>query len=344
MNEPIYDISNIPLSRPSIVYNALKYIDQRPLLSLINHTSPQPRARLMPVAELAIELGVIQAVKARVPAHDVLTFVNLDTFPGEFDGFIEKVKNREVEIEVADIQRLLKQSKKNTPKNYKRSLLRYAASNRWFLPVLERFFCKDLDDFFRVAYASPFRPGQIIEEILDLLNLLASTQPKNILEIGTDKGGTLYLFTKVVHPAATLVSVDLRLTRANLFSSFARNQQTVTLIEGDSTAPATLEKIRHIFPDGLDFLFIDGDHSYTGVKQDFRNYSMLVRPGGLVAFHDIVEDNETRYGVVTGGWSGGVPRFWQEIKKEYRHTEFVKNYQQGGLGLGVLFIPDVVED
>jgi predicted O-methyltransferase YrrM len=238
----------------------------------------------------------------------------------------------------------LKQPKKNTPKNYKRSLLRYAASNRWFLPVLERFFCTDLDDFFRVAYASPFRPGQIIEEISGLLNLLASTQPKNILEIGTDKGGTLYLFTKVVHPAATLVSVDLRLTRANLLSSFARNQQTITLIEGDSTAPATLEKVRLIFPDGLDFLFIDGDHSYTGVKQDFLNYSPLVRPGGLVAFHDIVEDNETHYGVVTGGWSGGVPRFWQEIKKKYQHTEFVKHYQQGGLGLGILFMSDVDED
>jgi predicted O-methyltransferase YrrM len=38
----------------------------------------------------------------------------------------------------------------------------------------------------------------------------------------------------------------------------------------------------------LDFLFIDGDHTYEGVKQDFEMYTPLVRKGGLVAMHDIV--------------------------------------------------------
>jgi predicted O-methyltransferase YrrM len=38
-----------------------------------------------------------------------------------------------------------------------------------------------------------------------------------------------------------------------------------------------------------DFLFIDGDHTYQGVKQDFQMYSPLVKKGGIVAFHDIVK-------------------------------------------------------
>ena len=37
-----------------------------------------------------------------------------------------------------------------------------------------------------------------------------------------------------------------------------------------------------------DFLFIDGDH--TGVGRDYEMYRDLVRPGGLIAFHDIVAD------------------------------------------------------
>lgn len=37
----------------------------------------------------------------------------------------------------------------------------------------------------------------------------------------------------------------------------------------------------------MDFLFIDGDHAYEGVKADFEMYSPLVRKGGLVALHDI---------------------------------------------------------
>jgi len=39
----------------------------------------------------------------------------------------------------------------------------------------------------------------------------------------------------------------------------------------------------------LDFLFIDGDHTYEGVKRDFEMYSPLVRNGGIIAFHDIVK-------------------------------------------------------
>jgi hypothetical protein len=37
---------------------------------------------------------------------------------------------------------------------------------------------------------------------------------------------------------------------------------------------------------GLDFLFIDGDHNYAAVKQDFKDWAPLVKPGGLLAIHD----------------------------------------------------------
>jgi predicted O-methyltransferase YrrM len=40
----------------------------------------------------------------------------------------------------------------------------------------------------------------------------------------------------------------------------------------------------------VDFLFIDADHSYEGVKKDFEMYSPLVRKGGIIAFHDIIPD------------------------------------------------------
>lgn len=36
----------------------------------------------------------------------------------------------------------------------------------------------------------------------------------------------------------------------------------------------------------LDFLFIDAGHTRYDVMADYRDYSPLVRPGGLIAFHD----------------------------------------------------------
>lgn len=36
----------------------------------------------------------------------------------------------------------------------------------------------------------------------------------------------------------------------------------------------------------IDFLHIDADHSYEGVKQDFELYSTLMNPGGIITLHD----------------------------------------------------------
>nr|WP_254839707.1 spermidine synthase [Natronomonas marina] len=53
----------------------------------------------------------------------------------------------------------------------------------------------------------------------------------------------------------------------------------------------------------------------TTVKEDFELYAPYVTDGGIIAFHDIVE---------TGDVGMGVPRFWDEIKREYDHEEIVK--------------------
>ena len=52
-------------------------------------------------------------------------------------------------------------------------------------------------------------------------------------------------------------------------------------------APALRAAAQKLGGAELDFLFIDGDHSYAGVKQDFEKYSGYVKRGGLIAFHDI---------------------------------------------------------
>ncbi len=36
----------------------------------------------------------------------------------------------------------------------------------------------------------------------------------------------------------------------------------------------------------VDFVFIDGDHSYEGLRRDWQGWSPLLGPGGVVALHD----------------------------------------------------------
>lgn len=49
----------------------------------------------------------------------------------------------------------------------------------------------------------------------------------------------------------------------------------------------TTEQAAKLVPDGsLDFVFIDADHSYEGVKQDIESWSPKVKKGGWITGHD----------------------------------------------------------
>jgi hypothetical protein len=42
----------------------------------------------------------------------------------------------------------------------------------------------------------------------------------------------------------------------------------------------------------IDLLFIDGDHSYEGVKKDFKLYSQLLTENGVIVLHDTDDEYE----------------------------------------------------
>jgi hypothetical protein len=106
---------------------------------------------------------------------------------------------------------------------------------------------------------------------------------------------------------------------------------------GDSRELDTLAKIGKILGNKrLDLLFIDGNHSLNSVKHDFETYSMFVRDGGWVAFHDIVPDYRTRFGIADSIWTGDVPQYWRKVRRFWRSIEIVEAEDQDGYGIGLL--------
>jgi len=146
---------------------------------------------------------------------------------------------------------------------------------------------------------------------------------EGVLEIGTACGGTLFLFSHVASEDATIISIDLpggkfgggyRKWREPLYRSFALLGQQIYLLREDSHKTETLEQVESILQGRkVDFLFIDGDHTYEGVKKDFEMYSPLVGQGGMIAFHDIVPGPVKNV--------GGVPEFWRKVKDNYESRE-----------------------
>lgn len=88
--------------------------------------------------------------------------------------------------------------------------------------------------------------------------------------------------------------LDENLSRANL------NLNEISIIQGLSNAPEVVEKASD---KRYQVIFVDGDHSYEGVKQDYEIYGPLVADNGYLIF-----DN------YNDGTSPGVDRFINELR------------------------------
>lgn len=193
-------------------------------------------------------------------------------------------------------------------------------------------------------------PTQVPDEITRLLHIVQQRRPRIVVEIGTCKGGTLLFFTRAAAEDARLISIDLpggihgggyAQWRAYFYRQFAMPKQTIQLLRLDAHQRSTCEHLRSLLgSEQIDFLFIDGDHRYEGVRADFELYSPLVRPGGIIAFHDIVPFNPAtaRHTSADDNPLAGVDAFWKEVKTNYRHDEFIANPDQSMYGIGVLYL------
>jgi predicted O-methyltransferase YrrM len=200
--------------------------------------------------------------------------------------------------------------------------------------------CKTSEDYFRFSQRA-FGILQITSEILAFLEFVQSREPKIICEIGTAFGGTQFLLSQALPSVTLSIGIDIYIQSAHRLHYFSKHAESPVLISGSTRSSQTLAKLEQLL-DGrkIDLLFIDGDHSYEGVKQDFLQYKHLVAENGLIAFHDIVPDLSARLGIKLGvksvNWAGGVPTFWQEIKPQYTHWEFVESQDQDAFGIGVI--------
>lgn len=142
--------------------------------------------------------------------------------------------------------------------------------------------------------APPVHAYQNVGEFGALWDMVAAGPHERVLEIGSLFGGTLWYWSRL--PAIkTLVSVDVPSTHPTVAEGVreARQQWAGWMsevdfvdVQADSHDLTIVEHVRARLSDDLDFVFIDGDHTYQGVKTDWLAWSPLVRPGGLVAFHD----------------------------------------------------------
>jgi len=176
--------------------------------------------------------------------------------------------------------------------------------------------------------------SQQYDEIFPFSKWLAARAPENIAEIGTYLGGTCAILCEIA--SGICISIDLPegpFGSLDQASCEKRNNHLKKLypnftgILGDSRKRLTAELLRGLLlkKNKLDLLFIDGDHSYEGVKKDYMMYREFVRPGGAIAFHDVGDTkNHKNVGCE-------VPKLWKELKG--KKIEFNAHHPWGGIGV-----------
>lgn len=145
---------------------------------------------------------------------------------------------------------------------------------------------------------------QVYEEILTLSYWLEGFKPNNILEIGT-MGSTFWLMSKL--STGKKVSVDIE-PRDSIVHHFMYGEDWKHFV-GDSHTNEMFELVKNFCPK-FDFIFIDGDHTYDGVKKDFEMYKNLLSPRGVIGFHDIDPNH-----IFADSYAGQVYKFWQELNE-----------------------------
>jgi predicted O-methyltransferase YrrM len=180
--------------------------------------------------------------------------------------------------------------------------------------------------------------AQVEAEIDGFADILVAEGVRSYLEIGSKFGGSLRRVAQRLPAGSRIVSVDMpNGTKAWRESEKALNAVAAdlgskgcmaTIIWGDSTDPAVIEQVRGLGP--FDACFLDGNHTRPYVEKDFANYVQMTR---IMAFHDISWRRAPE-------WIGtriDVPEFWDEVKKNYRHTEFRMCPTGKNNGIGVLW-------
>ncbi len=173
----------------------------------------------------------------------------------------------------------------------------------------------DLLDLFGGKFEVELNKYTYLENTSSVLDLAILKEfAKNIkqckyFEIGSLRGESLYNVSEVAEHCTSLTLSNKQMQQfnfkstllksANMFNSEIKN---LTLIE-DNSLTYDFSKLGK-----FDLIFIDGDHTYDGVKSDTNNvFKHLINENSIIVWHDYTYYPETVRHEVLAGILDGIP-------------------------------------
>lgn len=150
---------------------------------------------------------------------------------------------------------------------------------------------------------------QLPEDMVRAQEVIYRVRPDVIVETGVAHGGSLIFYAsllKAMGVAGRVVGVDIEVRPHNRKAIEAHElSPMITLVEGSSTAPDVVARVRSVIKPGEKVLvLLDSNHTKAHVAGELEAYAPLVTQGSYVVATD---------GVMQ--WLGDVPR----AKPEWAH-------------------------
>ena len=156
-----------------------------------------------------------------------------------------------------------------------------------------------------------------------LYGLVRSAKPEVVVEIGSARGRSACFMGMALkeNGFGQLHAIDPH-TRTDwndddsieTYDLLAENVRRLRLQAQIEILRDTSDNVARNWKLPIDILFIDGDHSYEGVKRDWKLFSPFMNPYGNVVFHDTLWD--LRPNPKYSRADMGVPRFVEELRSQ----------------------------
>jgi len=165
----------------------------------------------------------------------------------------------------------------------------------------------DLDDVLEEAWQKTRRvPGYLGEHEARFLGILAACAPAEgaIVEIGSFKGKSTVMLASVaahyglgpvvaIDPHNAPCATDPRIAAgSSTFEEFLVSVRTAGLAVHVETHRAFSRDVAKGWNQPIRLLWIDGDHTFRGAKEDFDLFTAHLVNGGVVALHDVLNSFE----------------------------------------------------
>jgi predicted O-methyltransferase YrrM len=126
-----------------------------------------------------------------------------------------------------------------------------------------------------------------VEEVKMLKRLVAELRPNPvIINIGAERGtSTLAMLEE--RNDSIIFSIDVAPCEGEFENARKAGLDDSRIIR----CLGSSQNIGRSWPFYVDFIWVDGDHSYVGVKADIDAWLPRISSGGIIAFHDYFEDD-----------------------------------------------------